>query len=152
MGEGGRCVRLTTLLPSCAVVTKSGTLRGLPRSVMVLLYLLLYLVNAPSRQTTFHFISSVIARTQGGCHKQGQPPTINSSAPHSYDILTLDSDAATAQTCLSCTLFVLVPFPPDFATHRFLPKTCVQKKKLLHFSFLALFVRKTCSYTIRDNA
>jgi hypothetical protein len=44
-GKGDRCVRLTTLPPSCAVVTKSGTLTswnplGLSRPVMGLLYLL----------------------------------------------------------------------------------------------------------------
>ena len=44
--KSGRCVRLTTLPPSCAVVTKSGKLKflepsGLSRLVMGLLYLLL---------------------------------------------------------------------------------------------------------------
>ena len=32
MGKGGRCVRLTTLLQSCAVVTKSGNLNFLEPS------------------------------------------------------------------------------------------------------------------------
>jgi hypothetical protein len=47
-GKGGRCVRLTTLPPSCAVVTKSGNLNflepcsGLSRPVMGMLYLYLY--------------------------------------------------------------------------------------------------------------
>jgi len=31
-GKGGRCVRLTTLLPSCAVVMKSGNLNFLEPS------------------------------------------------------------------------------------------------------------------------
>ena len=31
-GKGGRCVRLTTLPPSCTVVTKSGNLKFLERS------------------------------------------------------------------------------------------------------------------------
>ena len=45
--KSGRCVRLTTLPPSCAVVTKSGNLNflepsGLSRLVTGLLYLFLY--------------------------------------------------------------------------------------------------------------
>ena len=35
MGRGGRCVRLTTLAPSCAVVTKSGNLNFLEPSETV---------------------------------------------------------------------------------------------------------------------
>ena len=39
-GKGGRCVRLTILPPSCAVVTKSGNLNFLEPSGPGLLYLL----------------------------------------------------------------------------------------------------------------
>ena len=49
-GKDGRCVRLTTLPPSCAVVTKSGNLNwsplGLSRPVMGLLYLHLFTVSS----------------------------------------------------------------------------------------------------------
>ena len=43
-GKGGRCVRLTTLPPSCAVVTNSGNLNllGLSGPGMGLLYFYLY--------------------------------------------------------------------------------------------------------------
>ena len=52
-GKGGWCVRLTTLPPSCVVVTKSGNLNFLEPSghlgvVMGLIYLL-YTVNSNSR-------------------------------------------------------------------------------------------------------
>jgi len=47
-GKGGRCVRLTTLPPSCVVVMKSRNLNswnplGLSRPEMGLLYLYLYM-------------------------------------------------------------------------------------------------------------
>ena len=41
--KGGRCVRLTTLPPSCAVVMKSGKLNFLEPPVKGLLYLYLYI-------------------------------------------------------------------------------------------------------------
>jgi hypothetical protein len=37
-GKGGRCVRVTTLPPSCAVVMKSGNLLGLSKPVTGLIY------------------------------------------------------------------------------------------------------------------
>ena len=48
--KDGRCVRLTTLPPPCAVVTKSGNLNvlepsGPPGPVMGLLYLHIYLTK-----------------------------------------------------------------------------------------------------------
>jgi len=50
--KGGRCVRLTTLSPSCAVVTKSGNLNflnslGHSSPVMGLLYFFLFLPEGP---------------------------------------------------------------------------------------------------------
>jgi len=50
-GKGGRCVRLTTLPPSCAVVMKSGNLNflepfGHSRPVTGLLYIIIIIINA----------------------------------------------------------------------------------------------------------
>ena len=58
-GKGGRCVRLTTLPPSCAVVTKSGNLNFLEHS-------------GPLRAcngTALPFISYLIQTTCGTQHK-----------------------------------------------------------------------------------
>ena len=60
-GKGGRCIRLTTLPPSCAVVTKSGNLNFLEPSghlenVMGLIFLLPY-------ETVLHASNVNIIRT-----------------------------------------------------------------------------------------
>jgi hypothetical protein len=67
-GKCGRCVRLTTLPTSYAVVKKSGNLRtltswnplGHPRPVTVLLYLYLYLYKKVSTDFNFSLIVSIL--------------------------------------------------------------------------------------------
>ena len=52
-GKGGWCVRLTTLPPSCAVVTKSGNLNFLEPSGPVMGLLYLYLSHSTKYLSTF---------------------------------------------------------------------------------------------------
>ena len=69
-GKGGRCVRLTTLPPSCAVVTKSGNLNflepsgplqtcnrtDLPLYIYIYIYIYIYMENMCSATDSFHLL------------------------------------------------------------------------------------------------
>jgi len=90
------------------------------------------------------------SKNSGRCHKLGQPYNkfIGTPQLRHPDLGFRRSDSANLPALYP---IVLVLFPPDFATHRFLPKTTC-KKHVFQFSFLALFVGETCSYTIRGNA